>query len=182
MFRVYWLPWFSSLVWVSTLTYYVISSSRISVLATYYVFFNLPFVLELGCNRVLFLSETMRHMVKCSTPSCTREEDLAKEIEAKMVSRPESKTASVGKRSGTHQGSSAKGGAIMLDQVAKTAWSNATTVENSATTRSAERRNIKAKNERSVQTLQTFKNEVEKKTGRHFWCLRLGRGKEYFSD
>ena len=65
-------------------------------------------------------------MVRCSTPSRTREEDSAEEIEAEsneaeMVHRPKNVTLTIDKRPRTHQGSSVEGGAIMPDQVTKIA-------------------------------------------------------------
>ena len=59
----------------------------------------------------------MRQIVRCSIPSRTREEDLAKETEAEtdeadMVNRPERVTPTIGKRLGAHHGSSVEGGAI----------------------------------------------------------------------
>ena len=64
--------------------------------------------------------EAMHPMVRCSTPSRTIEEHLAKEIEVDLaegdrVSRPENTTPTNGKTMGTILGSSAEGGAILPD-------------------------------------------------------------------
>ena len=84
--------------------------------------------------------DAMRQAAKFSTLSQTREEDSANETKADsdevgMVSWPESTTSTIGKRPRTHQGSLVEGGSILLDQVAKTTWSNAGSVENSTTTK-----------------------------------------------
>ena len=89
----------------------------------------------------------MHQMVRCSTPNQTREEDSIEEIEAEseeadMVNRHESATTTIGKRPGTHKGSSTEGGVILPYRATKIARSNTGIVENSATTkRSVERRN-----------------------------------------
>ena len=105
-------------------------------------------------------------MVRCSTPSQTREEDWAEQIETDMVNRTKSVTPTVGKRPGTHQESLAEGGAIMPDQVAKKTRSNVGIVENLATMkRSAERRNESLHqpiiNSRTMLQIPTMKIIVE---------------------
>ena len=90
----------------------------------------------------------MHQMGKCSTLSQTREEDLAEETKVDsnkvdMVSQSENTPPIIDKRPGMHWGSSVEGGAILLNQAAKTARLNANTVENLVTMkRGVERRNV----------------------------------------